>query len=165
MTTTSDDFEDAFEDALVAGFEAVVEDVRANADMNAVKASIYARMRARRPVDRSGPADERPEGQREKDLSRPFPQPAEGQSPRPYSNPNAPSTMCEVSSETVALLKVHFLTVPEVSVAMGVTQMAVYRLVHSGELTAIRVGRSFRVPEQAVHDYMTDSLGEALKRP
>jgi excisionase family DNA binding protein len=28
--------------------------------------------------------------------------------------------------------------------------MTVYRLVHSGELPAIRFGRSFRVPESAV---------------
>ena len=35
--------------------------------------------------------------------------------------------------------------------------MTVYRLVHSGHLPAIRVGRSFRVPEQAVHDYLRES--------
>ena len=39
--------------------------------------------------------------------------------------------------------------------------MTVYRLVHSAELPAIRVGRSFRVPEQAVHDYLKDSFIEA----
>jgi excisionase family DNA binding protein len=32
--------------------------------------------------------------------------------------------------------------------------MTVYRLVHSGELEAIRVGRSFRIPEQAVNGYL-----------
>jgi len=35
--------------------------------------------------------------------------------------------------------------------------MTVYRLVHSGELE-IRVGRSFRVPEQAVNQYLRDSF-------
>jgi excisionase family DNA binding protein len=34
-------------------------------------------------------------------------------------------------------------------------------LVHSGELTAVRVGRSFRVPEKAVHDYLRDAFIEA----
>jgi excisionase family DNA binding protein len=38
-----------------------------------------------------------------------------------------------------------------------VSKMTVYRLVHSGHLPAIRVGRSFRVPEQAVHDYLRES--------
>jgi excisionase family DNA binding protein len=37
---------------------------------------------------------------------------------------------------------------------MRVSKMTVYRLVHSGELPAVRVGRSFRVPESAVHDYL-----------
>jgi len=35
--------------------------------------------------------------------------------------------------------------------------MTVYRLVHSGELAAVRVGRSFRVPEKAVHNYLHDA--------
>ncbi len=37
---------------------------------------------------------------------------------------------------------------------MRVSKMTVYRLVHSGELPAVRVGKSFRVPEQEVHDYL-----------
>jgi len=37
---------------------------------------------------------------------------------------------------------------------MRVSKMTVYRLVHSGDLTAVRVGRSFRVPENAVHSYL-----------
>lgn len=43
-----------------------------------------------------------------------------------------------------------FLTVAEVAEMMRVSKMTVYRLVHSGELPAIRFGRSFRVPESAV---------------
>lgn len=50
--------------------------------------------------------------------------------------------------------QVQFLTVAEVASLMRVSKMTVYRLVHSGELPAVRVGKSFRVPEQAVHDYL-----------
>jgi excisionase family DNA binding protein len=39
--------------------------------------------------------------------------------------------------------------------------MTVYRLVHSGDLEAIRVGRSFRVPERAVNQYLRDAFVEA----
>jgi excisionase family DNA binding protein len=39
--------------------------------------------------------------------------------------------------------------------------MTVYRLVHTGELTAVRVGRSFRVPERAVNDYLRDAFAES----
>lgn len=55
------------------------------------------------------------------------------------------------------LNEVRFLTVAEVAVIMRVSKMTVYRLVHSGELPAIRVGRSFRVPEQAVDEYLKES--------
>ena len=52
-----------------------------------------------------------------------------------------------------------FLTVAEVASMMRVSKMTVYRLVHSGELPAVRVGRSFRVPEQAVDDYRRNRVG------
>ena len=58
------------------------------------------------------------------------------------------------------LAEVRFLTVAEVASIMRVSKMTVYRLVHGGELPAVRVGRSFRVPEQAVHDYLRDSFIE-----
>lgn len=53
--------------------------------------------------------------------------------------------------------EVRFLTVAEVAAIMRVSKMTVYRLVHSGDLPAIRFGRSYRVPESAVAD--------ALQRP
>jgi excisionase family DNA binding protein len=49
---------------------------------------------------------------------------------------------------------VSFLTVAEVAAIMRVSKMTVYRLVHGGELAAVRVGRSFRVPEPAVRSYL-----------
>jgi excisionase family DNA binding protein len=49
---------------------------------------------------------------------------------------------------------VSFLTVAEVAAIMRVSKMTVYRLVHGGEMAAVRVGRSFRVPEPAVRDYL-----------
>ena len=48
------------------------------------------------------------------------------------------------------LSDIRFLTVAEVAEMMRVSNMTVYRLVHSGELPAIRFGRSFRIPETAV---------------
>jgi excisionase family DNA binding protein len=52
---------------------------------------------------------------------------------------------------------VTFLTVAEVAAMMRVSKMTVYRLVHAGEMSAVRVGRSFRVPERAVQDYLRDA--------
>lgn len=54
-----------------------------------------------------------------------------------------------------------FLTVAEVATLMRVSKMTVYRLVHGGELPAVRVGRSFRVPEKAVHEYLQTSYFDA----
>ena len=59
------------------------------------------------------------------------------------------------------LSEVRFLTVAEVAELMRVSKMTVYRLVHSGELAAVQVGRSYRVPEQAVHDYLRKAYVEA----
>ncbi|MCZ9309525.1 helix-turn-helix domain-containing protein [Corynebacterium uberis] len=56
--------------------------------------------------------------------------------------------------------KATFLTVAEVAEIMRVSKMTVYRLVHSGELPAVRVGRSFRVHEKAVNDYLDSSYYE-----
>ncbi|MDK3257531.1 helix-turn-helix domain-containing protein [Blastococcus capsensis] len=52
---------------------------------------------------------------------------------------------------------VAFMTVAEVAAIMRVSKMTVYRLVHGGELAAVRVGRSFRVPEPAVREYLADA--------
>ena len=58
-----------------------------------------------------------------------------------------------------SLSEIKFLTVAEVAAVMRVSKMTVYRLVHSGELASVRVGRSFRVPERAVHEYLQVGFG------
>jgi excisionase family DNA binding protein len=65
--------------------------------------------------------------------------------PRPTTDQPAPRT------------PVRFLTVAEIAAIMRVSKMTVYRLVHGGELAAVRVGRSFRVPAPAVRDYLADA--------
>ncbi|MEG9249296.1 helix-turn-helix domain-containing protein [Arthrobacter sp. Soc17.1.1.1] len=49
---------------------------------------------------------------------------------------------------------VQFLTVAEVADLMRVSKMTVYRLVHAGELPAVQFGRSYRVPESAVGNFL-----------
>ena len=53
------------------------------------------------------------------------------------------------------------LTIAEVAAKMRVSKMTVYRLVHSGELPAVRVGRSFRVTEDDVNEYLRKSFYNA----
>ncbi|HEY0498578.1 helix-turn-helix domain-containing protein [Kutzneria chonburiensis] len=59
------------------------------------------------------------------------------------------------------LAQVQFLTIAEVAKVMRVSKMTVYRLVHSGELPAVRVGKSFRVTESAVQDYLENAYYDA----
>ncbi|MDN4171774.1 helix-turn-helix domain-containing protein [Nocardioides sp. SOB77] len=54
-----------------------------------------------------------------------------------------------------------FLTVAEVAAMMRVSKMTVYRLVHNGELAAVRVGRSFRVREEDANEYIRRSFYDA----
>ena len=54
-----------------------------------------------------------------------------------------------------------FLTIAEVAAMMRVSKMTVYRLVHGGELPAVRVGRSFRVTEEDVNEYLRKSFYDA----
>lgn len=57
--------------------------------------------------------------------------------------------------------EVKFLTIAEVAAMMRVSKMTVYRLVHNGELPAVRVGRSFRVIEDDVDEYLRKSFFHA----
>ncbi|MBF0660636.1 MULTISPECIES: helix-turn-helix domain-containing protein [unclassified Rhodococcus (in: high G+C Gram-positive bacteria)] len=70
---------------------------------------------------------------------------------------NTPSKGQQPQDGQSVLAGTQFLTVAEVAALMRVSKMTVYRLVHSGELPAVRVGRSFRVHAKAVHDYLETS--------
>ena len=56
------------------------------------------------------------------------------------------------------LSQARFLTIAETADRMRISKMGVYRLVHAGHLPAIRVGRSLRIPEDAVLDYLRGQL-------
>jgi excisionase family DNA binding protein len=53
---------------------------------------------------------------------------------------------------------VRFLKVAEVAASLRVSRMSVYRLIHAGDLEAVRFGRNFRVPEHAVNAYLRESF-------
>lgn len=52
-------------------------------------------------------------------------------------------------------------TVAEVAAQLRVSKMSVYRLIHNGELEAVRFGRTFRVPQPAVDRYLDRSYFQA----
>lgn len=52
--------------------------------------------------------------------------------------------------------RVRYLTVAEVAEVMRLSRMTVYRFVQRGDLPAVRVGRSYRVPEDALERYLAE---------
>ncbi len=56
-----------------------------------------------------------------------------------------------------------FVTVAEVAQLMRVSKMTVYRMIHSGELPAMRVGKSFRVPQAAVNQMIDAGLSQWME--
>lgn len=48
------------------------------------------------------------------------------------------------------------LTVSEVAAAMRVSNMTVYRLIKSGDLPALRVGKNYRIRESDVARYLSE---------
>jgi excisionase family DNA binding protein len=62
---------------------------------------------------------------------------------------------------TESFAKARFLTVQEVAELMRVSSMTIYRLIKSGELPAVRVGRSFRVRDVDVDAYLESRYTEA----
>ena len=64
-------------------------------------------------------------------------------------------------SQTVddPLLEGRFLTIGEIARIARVSKMTVYREVHAGRLESVRIGRSFRIPAEAVSRWLSGSLG------
>ncbi|MBV9661104.1 MAG: helix-turn-helix domain-containing protein [Acidimicrobiales bacterium] len=54
-----------------------------------------------------------------------------------------------------------FVTVAEVAGQLRVSNMTVYRLIQSGQLAAVRVGRSYRIREGDVDRYLADQYTQA----
>ncbi len=56
------------------------------------------------------------------------------------------------------LAEVRLLTVAEVAAILRLSKMTVYRMVNAGTLPALKVGRSVRIPEYVVDEYLRNSF-------
>lgn len=54
-----------------------------------------------------------------------------------------------------------FQTVAEVAAILRVSNMTVYRLINTGSLAAIRIGKSFRIREDDLHRYLAEQYTKA----
>lgn len=57
--------------------------------------------------------------------------------------------------------RARLLTVLEVADQLRVSTMTVYRLIKSGELRAMRVGKSYRLREEDIDAYLSKAYTEA----
>ena len=53
------------------------------------------------------------------------------------------------------------MTVNEVADLLRVSRMTVYRMIKTGEMPAVRVGRSYRLRSEDVDTYLTERYTEA----
>jgi excisionase family DNA binding protein len=65
----------------------------------------------------------------------------------------------EVGGDALGLL-----TVPQAAVLMSLGKRTVWRMVHDGEIESIKIGRSRRIPRQAVADYIAEIRAASPKQ-
>lgn len=58
--------------------------------------------------------------------------------------------------------KTQFLTVSEVAQILRISNMTVYRMITSGKLSAVRIGKSYRLREEDVNRYVAERFTEAV---
>ena len=61
----------------------------------------------------------------------------------------------------MAQQRARFLTVAEVADILRVSTMTVYRLIKAGDLAAVRVGKSYRLPEDEIDRYLARGFTQA----
>lgn len=66
-----------------------------------------------------------------------------------------------ITLTSVEYAKARFYTVAEVARVLRVSNMTVYRLINSGQLPAVRIGKSFRLREEDVNRYLSERFTEA----
>jgi excisionase family DNA binding protein len=74
-------------------------------------------------------------------------------SPAPPSSPTAPLDLAGSSTSTLAMLP-EVLTVREAAAILRVGRNQLYQAVARGEVRAVRIGRSIRIPKQALLDLL-----------
>ncbi|WP_104045144.1 helix-turn-helix domain-containing protein [Arthrobacter sp. ZGTC412] len=63
---------------------------------------------------------------------------------------------------SIANVPSHYLTIAEVATVLRVSKMTVYRLVQAQALASARFGNSYRIPEDAVEEYVRKAAAPAV---
>ena len=85
-------------------------------------------------------------------------------SPAPPSSPTAPLDLASSSTTTLATLP-EVLTVREATAILRVGRNQLYQAIARGQLRAVRIGRSIRIPKQTLLDLLTVTSPPAAGPP
>ena len=86
----------------------------------------------------------------------PTPKPGHRSNSQPTSSPIAPIDLADPSTSAMATLP-EVLTVREAAAILRVGRNQLYQAVARGELGAVRIGRSIRIPKQALLDLLASA--------
>lgn len=60
--------------------------------------------------------------------------------------------------------KDEYVTIPELAKMLGISRVAVFKKVKSGEIKAVKIGRNYAVPKRHLLGILGKSLGEKDKK-
>ncbi len=57
-----------------------------------------------------------------------------------------------------------YITIPELAKILGVSRIAIFKKVKSGEIEAVKIGRNYAIPQRYVDAFLGKTLNERDKR-
>jgi len=60
--------------------------------------------------------------------------------------------------------KKEYLTIPQLAELLGISRIAVYKKVKSGQIKAIRIGRTYAISKKAISNIIGEELTPQLKK-
>ncbi len=67
-------------------------------------------------------------------------------------------------SEVVVMKKGEYLTIPQLAEVLGISRIAVYRKVKKGQIKAVKIGRTYAVPQKQIAAILGKTLRQQDKK-
>ncbi|HIJ72237.1 MAG TPA: excisionase family DNA-binding protein [Planctomycetes bacterium] len=61
------------------------------------------------------------------------------------------------------MVKKHYITIPQLAKALGISRIAVYRRVKSGAIAATKVGRTYVISDRTVNEILGKALSQKTR--
>lgn len=60
--------------------------------------------------------------------------------------------------------KTEYITIPQLAKILGISRIAVYKKVKQGRIKAVKIGRTFAIPQKQIANILGKALGEGDKK-